>query len=119
MATAILALAGCATPGLQDLQQLPPEQQFAVTAPLECLYDKGVARAGTYTGFSEAKFIWLLAQDHRSALFRQPTSLIALDYQADGTTQITFRRTSSGRTLGQGDDLVAYLRSNPCSTSVH
>lgn len=109
-----LLFAGCATPQIGDLRTMPPNANFVVRADVGCLYQAGVEHASSYLGQTEPKFVWHKDASGQAAWFRQPLTLIDLRAVAVGATDVRRHQTSSAAALGQGDDLLAFLRANPC-----
>lgn len=107
--------AGCAMPTTQELRDTVPTAAFEVAAPLKCLYSKAVEHASAYS-LTEPPFTWFYNEDQARAWFRQPLTLVELRGTAMGTTYVKRQQTADARALGQADDLVAFLRSNPCTT---
>ena len=107
-------MSSCAVPQIQDLRSIPPNKRFVVHAPLGCLYNQGVEHVSSYLGMNEPKFSWYLALDHQYAWFRQPLTLIELKAKSDRVTEVRRSQTPSAQGFGQGDDLIEFLKSNPC-----
>lgn len=110
-----LLMSTCAIPQIQELRSTPPNDQFTVHAPLGCLYDKGVEHVSSYIGISEPKFTWYLDPDHQYAWFRQPLTLVELKGKPDNVTEVRRFQTPSAQSFGQGDELIRFLKSNPCA----
>jgi hypothetical protein len=115
-ATLSFSLVACAAPQLGELRSFPPGDTASVQAPVECLYEKGSEHVSSYLGMSEPKYQTFINSARTDAWFRQPLTLVELQATARNTTEITRRQTSSAAALGQGDDLMQYLRSNPCGS---
>jgi hypothetical protein len=118
-ATVFLVLAalivGCAIPQIEELRSVPVNAQFIVNAPVDCLYDKGVGHVSSYIGMSEPKFTWYTDASRKYAWFRQPLTLIEIRAVNEGSTDVRRSQTPSAASFGQGNELLAYLKSNPCS----
>ena len=110
----LLLVSACATPQIQELRSTPSNEQFTVHAPLECLYGKGVEHVSSYIGMIEPKFTWYLAPNRQYAWFRQPLTLIELETKPNNFTEVRRSQTPSAQFSGQGDDLIEFLKSNPC-----
>ena len=110
----LLLMSACAIPQIQELRSTPPNERFTVDAPLGCLYDKGVEHVSSYIGMSEPKFTWYLDPDHQYAWFRQPLTLVELKAKLNNVTEVRRSQTPSAQSFGQGDELIKFLKSNPC-----
>lgn len=109
-----LLMSACAIPQIQDLRSTPPNERFTVQAPLQCLYDKGVGHVSSYIGMTEPRFTWYLDSDRQYAWFRQPLTLIELKTTPNNITEVSRSQTPSAQSFGQGDELIKFLKSNPC-----
>lgn len=65
-------------------------------------------------GYSEPKFKWFIDQDKSYAWFLQPLTLIELYKKGLNITEVKRKQTYAASTFGQGDDLLTFLKSNPC-----
>lgn len=110
-----LLASACAIPQIQELRSTPPNERFTVQAPLQCLYDKGVEHVSSYIGMSEPEFTWYLDPNREYAWFRQPLTLIELKVKPNNTTEVSRSQTPSAQSFGQGEELIKFLKSNPCS----
>jgi hypothetical protein len=108
-------LSACAVPQTSELRSQPANAQLQVNASIECLYNKGVERVSSYSGMSEPRFTWYMDATRTSAWFRQPLTLVELRSLSPGITEVRRSQTSSASAFGQGNDLLAFLQSNPCS----
>lgn len=108
-------ISACAVPRIQELRSIPPNEQFIIQAPIECLYDKGVEHVSSYIGMTEPKFTWYFDQNHKYAWFRQPLTLVELEAKTDNVTEVRRSQTSSAHSFGQGDQLIEFLKSDPCT----
>lgn len=106
---------GCSLPDIDDLRGRPPNDSFVVAAPVECLYTAGVERVSAYIGMTEPKFVWHMDAVGTAAWFRQPLTIIDLRAASATTTEVRRHQRASAAALGQGDDLLSFLRSNPCA----
>jgi len=107
-------LSGCSIPQIDDLRSLSPNTKFQVTGTTFCIYTKSVEHVSSYIGMSEPKFTWFISDDKRHAWFRQPLTLVELKSSSDQTTEVLRKQTSSAQAFGQGDDLLAFIKNNPC-----
>lgn len=108
------AVTGCAMTQ-QELAHEQPNAKFVVTAEFGCLYEKGAERAASSLGMSEPKMSGYISSNGGYAWFRQPLTLIMLRSKGAGSTEITRQQHGSAAVLGQGEDMLAYLKSNPCA----
>jgi hypothetical protein len=108
------SLTACAIPKIQELRSTPPNERFAVQAPLGCLYDKGVEHVSSYIGMTEPKFTWYFDPSRHYAWFRQPLTLVELEAKSSHVTEVRRAQTPSAQSFGQGDELVKFLKANPC-----
>jgi hypothetical protein len=51
------------------------------------------------------------------AWFRQPLTLIRLQSLGDHSTKVTRQQHGSAEALGQGSDMLVFLKGNPCAAS--
>ncbi|MGJ4748748.1 hypothetical protein ACQV5M_20475, partial [Leptospira sp. SA-E8] len=51
-----LLTAACAAPQLDELRAQSANAEFQVSAPIECLYERGVAHVSSSLSLSEPKF---------------------------------------------------------------
>lgn len=106
-------MSGCATPQYSELRAGTPNEDFLVSAMLTCLYEKSVEHVSSYIGINEPKFSWFRAADGEYAWFRQPLTLIELKSKSIATEVVRYQ-TLSAEALGQGNELIKFLKSNPC-----
>ena len=109
-----LLVTSCAIPKIDELRSMPSNEQFTVNASMECLYNKGVEHVSSYIGMNEPKFTWYTDSSHRYSWFRQPLTLIEMKAKGDNEIVVERFQTSSAESFGQGNDLVEYLKLNPC-----
>lgn len=110
----LVAVTGCATPQINELKAIPPNEEFIVYAPLDCLYDKSVEHVSSYIGMSEPRFTWYVNSSYSYGWFRQPLTLVELQAKSEYATQVRRSQTVSASVLGQGNDLIKFLKANPC-----
>lgn len=110
----MVAITGCATPQLSELKAISPNEEFIVQAPLNCLYDKGVEHVSSYIGMAEPQFTWYVNSNYSYAWFRQPLTLVELQAKSERATQVRRSQTASAEAFGQGNDLIEFLKANPC-----
>lgn len=110
-----LMMSACAIPQIQELRSTPPNERFTVLAPLECLQGKGVEHVSSYIGLSEPRFTWNLDSNRQYAWFRQPLTLVELKAKPNNVTEVSRSQTPSAKNFGQGDELIKFLKSNPCA----
>lgn len=114
LALTCVVLTACSTPQIHELRSQAANTEFQVRAPIACLYDKGVEYASSYIGMSEPKFTWHIDANQKSAWFRQPLTLIELRTLGPELTEVRRSQTASAGALGQGSNLLAHFKSNPC-----
>lgn len=110
----LVGVIGCATPQIGELKAISPNEEFIVYASLDCLYDKGVEHVSSYIGMSEPRFTWYVNSSYSYGWFRQPLTLVELRAKSENSTQIRRSQTVSASAFGQGDDLIKFLKDNPC-----
>ena len=110
-----ILISACAVPRIQELRSIPPNEKFIIQAPIGCLYYKGVEHVSSYIGMTEPKFTWYFDQNHKYAWFRQPLTLVELKAKTDNVTEVRRSQTSSAHSFGQGNQLIEFLKSNPCT----
>ncbi|WP_257820109.1 hypothetical protein [Burkholderia glumae] len=97
-----------------ELTATEPNETFTVAADYHCLYEKGAERAASSLGMSEPKMSTYINAAGGYAWFRQPLTLIRLQAVGEHATRVTRQQHRSAAILGQGSDMLAYLRANPC-----
>lgn len=106
-------MSGCAMTQ-EELTKTQPNAQFIVAADYRCLYEKGAEKAASSLGMTEPKMSGYINPTGGYAWFRQPLTLIRLQSVDDHDTRVTRQQHGSAAALGQGNDMLAYLRANPC-----
>ena len=107
-------VSGCSIPQVQDLRAMPPNERFIIQAPLACLYDRGVEHVSSYIGMNEPRFTWYTDSKNQYAWFRQPLTLVELEKKSNLTTEVRRSQTSSASSFGQANELIEFLKANPC-----
>ncbi|CAD6559525.1 hypothetical protein ACFQ3P_32665 [Paraburkholderia sabiae] len=107
-------LTGCAMTQ-EELADTQPNARFVVAADYRCLYEKGAEKAASSLGMTEPKMSGYINSTGDYAWFRQPLTLIRLKSVGDHETEVTRQQHGSAAALGQGSDMLAYLRQNPCA----
>jgi hypothetical protein len=115
--SAMVLLSGCSAPKIAEMRGMESNVSFTVAAPLECLYQQGVERTAGGLNMTEPPFTAFINAQAGTAFFRQPLTLVELKRTPSGETDITRRQTSSAALFGQANDLVAFLKTNPCAES--
>ena len=110
----LINLASCSIPQIQDLRSLPPNAQFQVDGAPSCIYSQGVEHVSSYIGASEPSFTWFISENKQYAWFRQPLTLVELQSLGGSATEVRRKQTSSARVLGQGDQLLEFIKDHPC-----
>jgi hypothetical protein len=110
-----LVTASCAMTQ-EELTQEPPNARFVVAADLSCLYEKGAEKAASSLGMTEPKMSSYINASAGYAWFRQPLTLIRLRGMGGRSTEITRQQYGTAAALGQGSDMLAYLKANPCAS---
>ncbi|MEZ2310771.1 hypothetical protein AB6809_29425 [Paraburkholderia sp. RCC_158] len=101
---------------MEDLRATGANETFTVAAPLSCLYEKGVEHTAGANSFSEPPFTSFINRTGDSAWFRQPLTLVELKQVSANETAVDRRQTGSASAFGQANDLLHYLKSNPCAS---
>jgi hypothetical protein len=109
-----IGITGCAMTQ-QELLDVQPNAHFVVPADYRCLYEKGSEKAASSLGLTEPKMNGYINATGGYAWFRQPLTLIRLKSLGDHETEVTRQQHGSAAALGQGSDMLAFLRENPCA----
>jgi hypothetical protein len=116
--TAVAAgIAGCAAPQISELRSMQPNADFVTPGTVDCLFQAGVEHVSSYLGQTEPRFVWQKEASGDSAWFRQPLTLIELRPQSSASTQVRRFQTPTAEALGQGNELLAFLRASPCKSA--
>ena len=79
-----------------------------------CIYSQGVEHVSSYIGASEPSFTWFISENKQYAWFRQPLTLVELQSLGGSATEVRRKQTSSALFLGQGDQLLEFIKDHPC-----
>lgn len=109
-----VGITGCAMTQ-DELAKTQPNAQFIVAADYRCLYEKGAEKAASSLGMAEPKMSRYINVSGGYAWFRQPLTLIRIQSVGDHQTEVTRQQHGSAAVLGQGNDMLNYLRNNPCA----
>ncbi|WP_124094742.1 hypothetical protein [Burkholderia gladioli] len=109
-------IAGCAM-NQEELAKLQPNANFIVAADYRCLYERGSEKAASSLGMTEPKMSGFINVSGGYAWFRQPLTLINLKSVGEHETEVTRYQPGSAAVLGQGNDMLRFLREDPCAAS--
>lgn len=110
-----IIFSACA-PTIQELRSTAPIAHFNIKASYECLYNKGVEHVTSQLPLMEPRFDYHIDSAGGVAWFRQPLTIIEIRRMSDKESSITLQQTPSAEAFGQGQKLIQFLKSNPCSS---
>lgn len=98
---------------INQLRDIPPDDEFLVAANYLCLYNKAVERAVSYIWSGPLK--WHLDHINKRGLFIHPSALVEIIYVNENSSFVKLHQTPASPILQYSTaNLIDFLKNNPC-----